>query len=208
MGLINKLGVFGDVHDDYESLCKALSALEECDKIVHLGDVVNGEHISNKIIDVLISNGIKGVMGNHDELSLKVSYSLDDKSKEYLSSLPTTMSLGNVLLVHDHPLDKEKNQWMDYHEHKIKTSYVAKNVFEETKFPVMIIGHTHTQECFCYDGEVSQIEEDMVHINPSKRYILNAGPVYSDHLRPSSVGIYDFKERTFLIKYIEIGDAE
>ena len=54
MAQIKLLGVLSDVHNDVSGLEKALFALKYCDKIIHLGDLVEGDAEGNEVINYLL----------------------------------------------------------------------------------------------------------------------------------------------------------
>ena len=73
MRKITTLGVLSDIHNDTIGLRSALAVLKHCDKIIHLGDLVEDSFEGNSIVDLLVANQVEGVVGYHDETALKIS---------------------------------------------------------------------------------------------------------------------------------------
>lgn len=204
MGKIKLLGVISDVHNDANALVKALQILKDCDKIIHLGDIVDDSEEANTIVELLIRKSVEGVKGYHDDTAFKVSHVFNEQTKNYLSNLPLEIKRGDFLFVHDNPLSKEKNKGLWNYGGYIKDEYTAKMVFEESEQKVLFVGHTHKAQQYEFDGQnIRKITEDVVQLNPKNRYILNPGPVcLQDRGTAPSVGIFDFKNNRFIIKKI------
>lgn len=65
---IRKLGVLGDIHVEAERLETAIAWLraEGAERIVHVGDVVDGAGELERTLALLETHGISGVSGNHE----------------------------------------------------------------------------------------------------------------------------------------------
>jgi len=202
MGKIKLLGVIGDVHNDINGLVKALNLLKDCDKIIHLGDMVEDSEDANTIVALLERMGIEGVRGQHDESALKVSYILNPQTKAYLNNLPFERTIGEFVFVHDIPLSKGKNKGLWHYGEYIKDEYGAKIVFEESKQRVLFVGHSHRAEQYEFDGKnVKKITGDFLLLDSKKRYILNPGPVCDQGRGTApSVGVFDLENNVFEIR--------
>lgn len=103
---ISKIGVIGDVHCNATLLGKAIQCLTvDCEKIICLGDIVDGFGDANRCIEMLSENGVESVLGNHDEwclqganLGLKNATrreDLNEVSISYLKGLKRTIDIDN-----------------------------------------------------------------------------------------------------------------
>ncbi len=65
---MKKIGVISDVHGNLQALQVALQFLKEqnCQEIIHTGDVVDIGANSLECLQLLLQNGVKCVLGNHD----------------------------------------------------------------------------------------------------------------------------------------------
>ena len=204
MRKITTLGVLSDIHNDTIGLRSALAVLKHCDKIIHLGDLVEDSFEGNSIVDLLVANQVEGVVGYHDETALKISNCFTEDTKGYLLNLPKEISRGDFHFVHDNPLSKEKNEGLYHYGGYIKDEYSARKVFEESSQKVLFVGHTHRAVQYEFDGEsIRHIKEDLILLNPAKRYILNPGPVCMQQRGTApSVGLFDFERNLFSIRTI------
>lgn len=205
MSQIKLLGVLSDVHNDICGLEKALEALKFCDKIIHLGDIVEESPEANEIVRLLIEHKVSGVLGYHDSTALSISRNFSAETRNYLENLPLEIRKKNFLFVHDNPLSKEKGRGLTNSGGYIKDEHSAKSVFEESLYRVHFVGHTHRAEQYELDGrEVTKITDEFVSLDPSKRYILNPGSVCLQQFRGTapSVGVFDFVNKRFMINKI------
>lgn len=67
-----KIGLISDIHSNFPALNAAISQLKKMkvDKIFHCGDLVGYYSQPNEVIDLIRKENIKGVLGNHDYLTL------------------------------------------------------------------------------------------------------------------------------------------
>jgi len=202
MAKIRKLGFLSDVHNDIEGLSRALDVLGDCDKVMHLGDLLEDAPEGNGIVCLLTSNNVEGVMGYHDELAYKIGSCLNPETKSYISGLPMEIIKGDFHLVHDNPLSKVKNEGLCNSGGYIKDEYYAGRVFEEASFKVLIVGHTHKAEQYEYDdASVVRYRESSIQLDPQRRYILNPGPVCAQSRGTEpSVGVFDFENNHFSVR--------
>lgn len=65
---LRRLGVLGDIHAEHERLATAIAWLkaEGAERIVHVGDVVDGAGDLPRTLAILAEHAIVGVAGNHD----------------------------------------------------------------------------------------------------------------------------------------------
>lgn len=204
MASIGRLGILSDVHNDLDGLQRALELLSDCDKVVHLGDLVEDAAEANAVVDMLRKHRVEGVSGYHDELALQISHQFSEPTRRYLAALPKELPRGDFHLVHDNPLSKQKNEGLTSSGGYIRDLHAAHRVFEESAIRVLLVGHTHRAEQYVFDGEqVELFAGEALALDGRRRYILNPGAV-CNQLRgtPPSVGVYDFASATFSIRQL------
>ncbi|HEY9853835.1 MAG TPA: metallophosphoesterase family protein [Leptolyngbyaceae cyanobacterium] len=178
---ISTIGVIGDVHAEDELLDKAVLFLKSknVEKILCVGDIVDGLGDVNKCCNILMGEDILVILGNHDRWllknemrSLKDATQLNSLSKfslSFLSSLPLTLDLstphGSALLCHG--LGKNDMARLTPHDYgyAIEANIDLQNLISEQKYRYVINGHTHYK---------------MVR-NFGKLTIINSGTLKRDH---------------------------
>lgn len=111
-----RLGLLGDVHAEDARLEAALALFgdERVDRVLCVGDVVDGRGDPNRTIALLRDANVLAVRGNHDRWIVKGAMrtlaeshelaSLDEDARAWISSLPQTVTLetplGQLLLCH------------------------------------------------------------------------------------------------------------
>jgi len=202
--MVELLGIISDVHNDIGALEKAILKLRHCDRIIHIGDLIEDEKGADEIIEMLIANNINGVYGNHDINALNInlnhhSWTLNETSKKYLKQLPQRLEYQGLTFIHDNPLSTPKTIGLAFNGGYIRSTNLANQVFKESKEQIVIVGHTHTPTQYLNNGKVTLDEKTRkIKISPNLRYILNSGGITPKHDSTSqTVGIYDFKNKTF-----------
>jgi predicted phosphodiesterase len=139
-----RTAVISDIHGNHAGLLAALEdiARERCDRIVCLGDLVEGGPANDAVVEEIRARSIPCVRGNHDENSDVV---LSDASRRFLASLPTRFVEEDVLYVHISPRAIAR---------KLNHEVEAWNVFDETGFRLIFVGHVHVPYIF---GQRSQV---------------------------------------------------
>ncbi len=130
-----RYAVICDVHSNLEALEVVLAEIrrQEVDRIVHLGDIVGYNINPNECIEILRSENVESIMGNHDAAACGLDdplwfnsaakqaiiwtrKRLSKKNKEYLRSLPAQLVLeDNILISHGSPENRDNYilDWMD-----------------------------------------------------------------------------------------------
>jgi len=80
-------------------------AAQHCDRVVCLGDLVEGGPDHEQVIATLKAHQIPCVCGNHDEIN---DLALSASARQYLSELPPYLMEGNLLFVHISPRAKKR----------------------------------------------------------------------------------------------------
>ncbi len=184
--------VVADIHSNVEALEAVLEKASTIgyDKFIFLGDVVGYGANPEECILMLKSRMDFGVAGNHDkaiiddeELSFfnEIAREAIIWTRDRLKGTPNEKFLNTLELVKTiepgiiitHSSASAPEYW-DY----ILSPYEAQIEFENTDFRIMLYGHTHVPGGFEYmGGEVITVTDYTIHLDPSRRYILNPGSV-------------------------------
>ena len=155
-----KIAVISDIHSNLVALEAVMDSIrsEGVDQVVCLGDVVGYGARPNECVEVIRSNEIPCILGNHDEAAIGLgdinyfnqwareailwtSVNLNEKSREFLMGLKLTYEIEDILFVHASPY--EPKAW-----HYIFSEYEARLSFSSFKQRVCFIGHTHIPAVF------------------------------------------------------------
>lgn len=197
-----RTALISDIHGNYDGLMAVLADISrlQCDRILCLGDLVDGGPNGAEVVQFFRERKLEVVRGNHDEWP---DTSLPSEVRDYLLSLPEEIVEAGVLYTHTSPRRKKD---------KIKDPIEAWNVFEETDYRRIFVGDIHIplifgQQCaekvsavsyeIPYDREFSLASDD--------RYIVCVGSIgYSrdawDLLR---YAIYDDVRDTLLFRALD-----
>lgn len=205
MAKLRKIGFLADVHNDLDGLCRALDVLRDCDRIFHLGDLIEDDPEANAVLELLTGRNITGVVGYHDELALTTGSHIDQRFRSYLEGLPRQIVRGDFYLVHDNPLSKEKGEGLTAAGGYIRDEYTAGRVFEESVVRILVVGHTHRAEQYVWaDGNVEKCAIAQLALDPARRYILNPGSVCNQFRGTApSVGVFDLARSRFEIRLLQ-----
>lgn len=197
-----RTALISDIHGNYDGLLAVLEDIARlrCDRILCLGDLVDGGHYGPEVVALLRERAVPTVQGNHDEWP---STTLPLDTTEYLRSLPEQIVEGDILYTHTSPRHKKD---------KIKEPIEAWNVFEESSYRRIFVGDVHIPLLFgqkCKEW-VSATSYDIPYrqefpLDPDDRYIVCVGSIgYSrdayDLLR---YAIYDNDRDTLLFRALD-----
>lgn len=200
--LPSRTAIISDIHGNHAGLVAALADIDRqrCDQIVCLGDLVEGGSENEAVIETLQKRGIACVRGNHDEIN---DVELPGEMRSFLLDLPERIVEDNVLYIHTSP---RKNQ------RKINHSVEAWNVFDDTKFRLMFVGHVH--EPLIFGMRSSAFGEAEKHaftynqpftLSPEDRYIVSVGAIgYGrDYVGKVRYAIYDRNADTIELRAVD-----
>lgn len=155
----NIIGVIGDVHAEEQLLGKAVAFLKSknVDKILCVGDIVDGSGDANECCNILRREEILVVLGNHDRWLLKNEMrslkeatqpdSLEVISQSFLSSLPSTIEFstphGLALLCHGLGKNDMARLTPGDYGYAIEANIDLQNLIRGQKYRYVINGHTH-----------------------------------------------------------------
>nr|QGT50859.1 serine/threonine protein phosphatase [uncultured Elusimicrobia bacterium] len=211
-----KVGVFSDVHANWEALTACLKRLkkEGAQAYICCGDLIgygpNPEECVQKIKELPL---LACVMGNHDavfvqpELESFFNYGakialdhnkreLSENSVRYLTSLPAEVQKNNFTAVHGTPSDPIKEYF--------SSCAQFRSNYKLWTGDVCFVGHTHLpfymkgdeKKCGVY---INKNDDVTVRLPADVRYIINPGAVGKprDHNPAASFGLWDTEARTF-----------
>ena len=154
-----RFGLIGDVHAEDQRLHVALAALGEArvDRILCVGDLVDGEGDVDRTCALLVEHRVITVRGNHDRWirdddmrTLPRAHrmtGLAPASIELLKSLPPTLSidlpLGKLLLCHGVGSNDMRKLGPDENGYAISSNDDLLKVLFDATISIMVCGHTH-----------------------------------------------------------------
>ncbi len=188
-----RIAVISDIHGNLEALTRVLDDIQSrhVDRIVSLGDNIGYGADSEQVIQLLISNDIPSVLGNHEAAALYDDVfnwykgetkkaieialgSLSVESLRYIRELKTAVSQSGCLFVHGLPPDSFRlylNQAGDD---------ALRRIFKEMKEDICFVGHTHKLRCVCCENNhilFRRMNETSLKLGKEQKYIINAGSV-------------------------------
>ena len=168
-----RYAVICDVHSNLEALEVVLAEIrrQEVDRIVHLGDIVGYNINPNECIEILRSENVESIMGNHDAAACGLDdplwfnsaakqaiiwtrKRLSKQNKEYLRNLPAQLVLeDNILISHGSPENRD-NYILDCMD-AMRQFAVMENMSVKMGF----FGHSHLPALFAYRGFNHDLEQ-------------------------------------------------
>lgn len=190
-----RLGIISDVHANALALAASLAALERLKpgRLVILGDVVgygpDPEAVTRRIAG-LVSQGAICLMGNHDAAAVGAKASMNDAaaaaiawtkprlseaSRRFLSGLPMTAALEDILFVHadaSNPAD-----WI-----YVLDAAAAMQSLLAAKARVTFVGHVHRPQVYCLTATAkviahTPVANTAVPLSPQRQWLAVAGAV-------------------------------
>ncbi len=189
------LGIISDVHANELALEASLAALGrlKVDRLAILGDVVgygpDPEPVTRRIA-ALVSGGAICLMGNHDAAVLGARTSMNDTaaaaiawtkpklseaSRQFLSGLPMTATIEDVLLVH---ADASNPAGWIY----VTDTASAMHSLLAVKAPVTFVGHVHRPQVYCLTATAkvighTPVNDVAVPLSAQRQWLAVAGAV-------------------------------
>ena len=203
-----KLGVFSDIHGNWQALQAVLEDAADIDAGICLGDVVGYGGDPVRCLDEVRRMGWPTLVGNHDractDLHILTWFNddaarvirwtkdqLDEDRLGWLASLPEAETRSGALLVHASPRDPIFEYILD-----AETAHANLRLIGER---ACFHGHTHLPGYFYLDGE------DVVHnywlgrIRLNGPTLVNPGSVGQprDGIADASYGVWDLDQGVF-----------
>lgn len=134
----HRTAIISDIHGNYEGLLSVFDDIERqnCDRIICLGDLVDGGEKNEAVTSCLQDRSIPCVRGNHDEYN---DLELSESTQLFLANLPDCIIEDDVLFIHISPRPINR---------KINHTVEAWNVFDETNYRLIFVGHAHVPYIF------------------------------------------------------------
>ncbi|MFO0671678.1 MAG: metallophosphoesterase family protein [Polyangiaceae bacterium] len=217
-----RLGIFSDVHANYEALSAVLEAYrkERIDVYYCLGDTVGYGGSPNECSDLVRELAKVTILGNHDAaVSGRMDYSyyyeaarhaldahaaiLSGENMAWLKSLPYEHRLDDVgvLLCHGSPVRLEEFEYIFAPEQARECLAIYDRIGHIT-----MIGHSHLCKVFALTRTtVEELPSMDFELDPDKKYIVSVGSVGQprDFDNRASYTIYDTATRRFEFKRVE-----
>lgn len=181
-----KYGFISDIHGNYDGLNVAVFHLKSLGcEVACLGDIVSENSRDNeKCLQLLMEMNIQTVRGGHDDICVKChSPKVSKAAADYLQSQPEVMAHGDMLCVHDNPLEKaRRGQGMWKGGSYIRSQTESAVVFEDflndhNEIRYVFIGHTHTANVFSSTREISVRYNRPMDLSANPPYIINPGNI-------------------------------
>lgn len=165
-----KIGIIGDVHAEDALLAIAIDWFEKegVDAIICTGDIADGTGDVDAACNILASNDVLTVAGNHDRwlLTGKARHlenahqkgALSDNTLRFLHELPKTLSVqtraGELLLCHGVMEDDLAKVWPGTTTTEIKRSLLLDQLLSQpTDVPRFVVnGHMHFRTLIDFDN--------------------------------------------------------
>jgi predicted phosphodiesterase len=217
-----RLGIFSDVHANYEALSAVLEAYrqERIDAFYCLGDTVGYGGSPNECADIVRGLAKRTILGNHDAaVSGRMDYSyyyeaarhaldahanmITDENMEWLRSLPYQHMLDEeqVLLCHGSPVRLEEFEYIFAPEQARECLSIYDQIGHLT-----LIGHSHLCKVFALTRTgVEELPSMDFELEEDKKYIVSVGSVGQprDRDNRASYTVYDTEAKRFEFKRIE-----
>ena len=217
-----RLGIFSDVHANYEALSAVVEAYkhERVDVFYSLGDTVGYGGSPNECAEIVRAIAHKTILGNHDAaVAGRMDYSyyyeaarhaldthasmLTRESMEWLKSLPYRERLPqfDVQFCHGSPIRLEEFEYIFAPEQARECLAIWDQLERLT-----LIGHSHLCKVFALDPDsVEELPAADFTLEPGRKYIVSVGSVGQprDYDNRASYTVLDTKTWRFEFKRIE-----
>jgi predicted phosphodiesterase len=185
-----RTAIISDIHGNYNGFVTVLEDIKinTCDRIVCLGDLVDGGEGDVEVVRFVRDQNILCVLGNHDQYN---DLSLPKDVADFLSNLSVEIIESDIIYTHISPKPKRVT---------VKDEIEAWNVFDETDYRLSFVGHSHVANIFgdrsefpCTATRHSFEYNQPFKFDRSDRYIISVGPIgYNrDGFKKLRYGIYD-----------------
>jgi len=217
-----RLGIFSDVHANYEALSAVLAAYrsERIDVYYCLGDTVGYGGSPNECADMVRNLAKKTILGNHDAaVAGRMDYSyyyeaarhaldahaavISQENMAWLKALPYQEMLDEheLLLCHGSPVRLEEFEYIFAPEQARECLSIWGKLGHLT-----LIGHSHLCKVFALtENNVEELPAIDFELDPDRKYIVSVGSVGQprDYDNRASYTVYDTEAKRFEFKRIE-----
>ena len=217
-----RLGIFSDVHANYEALSAVLEALrhEQIDVYYCLGDTVGYGGSPNECAEIVRGLASATILGNHDAaVAGRMDYSyyyeaarqaldvhaslLTATNLDWLRGLPYTHRLPeiDVDLCHGSPVRIEEFEYIFAPEQARELLPMWDDLAQLT-----LIGHSHLCKVFAMtEDSVEELPVGDFELEPDLKYVVSVGSVGQprDYDNRASYTVFDADARRFEFKRVE-----
>ena len=197
-----RIAVITDIHGHLPGLEAVWSDIAGCgcDRVVCLGDLVDGGEQDNEVARFLRDEGVPCMRGNHDEDG---AVHVEADVRAFLAGLPEWIVEGDRYYTHISPRDSQR---------KILDPYEAWNVFDEHSARLTFVGHAHIPLIFgeraahsATSTEYSFRYNEPFALDGTDRYIVVVGAVGypRDGIRYPRYAIYDAVADTVEMRIVD-----
>jgi predicted phosphodiesterase len=217
-----QIGVFSDIHANYEALSAVLESFkaEDVERYYCLGDVVGYGGSPNECASIVRELAECTILGNHDAaVAGRMDYSyyyeaarhaldvhadiLTPVNTKWLKELPYSKRLADVDvdLCHGSPVRLEEFDYIFAPEQARECLQIYDEMAQLT-----LIGHSHLCKVFALTPTtVEELPAEKFKLEDGKKYIVSVGSVGQprDYDNRASYIVFDAEEREFKFKRIE-----
>jgi len=214
-----KIAIISDIHGNLEALLAVLKDIghQRVERVACLGDCVGYGADPGAVLQVLRSEEIPCILGNHEEAAYdeavvewfnpqaraaieRTRELLSDHEIEAFKYWPRTMEVEGALCVHGFPPRSVETYLFE-----VPRARVAE-VLEELPQSLCFVGHTHTLQMIAWDGERVRnyrLSEGTLALEDAK-YIVNVGSVGQprDGDNRAKYVIWDLENQNLEIRYV------
>lgn len=150
------LALISDIHSNLPALEAVLKSIDKKkpDKIFCLGDIIGYNTFPNEVIDLIKTNNINCLMGNHDYDIINKKFSLEKESDKIKVWTLNKLTSSNIDFLSNLPINinletSNKKITMYHSSPRSMTEYLYEDtedtieVMQNFKNDILICGHTH-----------------------------------------------------------------
>jgi len=217
-----RVGIFSDVHANYEALSAVIEAykLERIGVFFCLGDTVGYGGSPNECAEIVRGMATKTILGNHDAaVAGRMDYSyyyeaarhaldthasrLTRESMEWLRTLPYQERVKEygLRLCHGSPIRLEEFEYIFAPEQARE----CLSIWEDLE-PLTVIGHSHLCKVFALTRDtVEELPASDLTLDKDRKYIISVGSIGQprDYDNRASYTVFDPDSRRFEFKRVE-----
>lgn len=210
-----KIALIADIHGNYKALVDVFEKIKLlADNIMCLGDITNGGDENDLCIEFLRNHHILCIYGGHDWACMKSHYPrIKQENMAFLESLPETIEIEGIFMVHDNPLEKARQgKGMWHYGSGIKEHFQASIVFQECPLfkdrpRIVVVSHTHKPAVFSSKEEIQVVPSKTIYLSKNESYILNPGAVgYTRKTNFATFGVLSTDPLEFTVYEVQTKD--
>ena len=165
---VSKIGIIGDIHAEATQLLTTLNFLQNLhlQAILCVGDLVDGRESVDTCCDLLQSNAVVTVRGNHDNWFLANEqrdmreatqpHQVSPAAARFIASLPDTKEIqttaGALLLCHGIGANDMAKLTPDDYGYALEANIDLQNLLHAQQYRFIVNGHTHRRMVRSFTG--------------------------------------------------------